>query len=326
MAQMLRTRLPRWVLEEDLIGAGNLGLAAALARGDVSDPIRFDAFVVQHIRGAMLDELRRNDVMTRGQRQRARRVSATAHQLSAKLNRPVEHEEVAEAAGMTQDQYWNTLEAVQSAPVSLDWMMDVRGQVAAQSRSDHAPDLVADVRRTWERVCCEARHLSERERMVLDLELGQGMCPLEVARKLNVTKSRVSQLRNRAITHLREAVATNRASQFPRRAGGFGRPSRSRAKRPLLARCSLPPMLSAAQAPHRGHRISHRSLDLDVVVAATSGAAAAALRRVELGMGASAGQLVLGLVDRVMPPPASAAQRSALGLCATVQVGGEPAL
>jgi hypothetical protein len=173
---------------------------------------------------------------------------------------------------MTQDQYWETLEAtVQSSLVSLDWTVEVGGQAAAQSHCDHAPDLVADVRRTWERVCCKARQLSERERLVLDLELRQGVCPVEVARRLNVTKSRVSQLRSRAITHLREAVGTSCASLLPGKPSPFGHSPRNRAQRAITARPSLLlPLPCAARAPQREHRTRSSSLKLDLVVATTA--------------------------------------------------------
>jgi RNA polymerase sigma factor for flagellar operon FliA len=283
MARTLRRRLPPWVLEEDLIGAGNLGLAAALARGDASDPVRFDAFVVCHIRGAMLEELRQRDVMSRGQRQRARLVGEAAKQLCARFNRPAEHEEVAEAVGMTHDQYWETLEATaRSATTSLESMLDLGCQVAAQPSYDSSPDLAADVHRTWERVCAEARQLSERERLVLDLELGHGMCPVEVARKLNVTKSRVSQLRTRAVTRLRDAIGASRASLLPARPAAVRRSLRKRMERVRVVRLSLAPMPSAGRAPNRAQLAGSANLDpngsIDLA-AGTTGLAASPARR-----------------------------------------------
>jgi RNA polymerase sigma factor for flagellar operon FliA len=71
-------RCPDWVAREDLVAAGMLGLTEAAERYDESRTEPFLAFAEHRIRGAMLDELRRGDMLPRRVRQVARKISNTS--------------------------------------------------------------------------------------------------------------------------------------------------------------------------------------------------------------------------------------------------------
>jgi RNA polymerase sigma factor for flagellar operon FliA len=209
MARHLARRLPQTVLLEDLEGAGSLGLAAALCRGNrFSDSPRFDAYAVQHIRGAMLSELRRRDPLTRQQRQRARQIAEATRRAANDREGAVDAFDVARAAGLSEDQYWETLRTVQhSSAVSLDWIQEVHGPLG----TSHSPlggdamsvDLQVDAARKWRRVCEAAKTLPERQRKVIELCIEQDMKLCEIAKVLGVSESRVSQIRSEAIRRLR---------------------------------------------------------------------------------------------------------------------------
>src|SRR5262245_116454 len=70
MARRCATSISR----EDLIAAGMLGLTEAASRYDETSSEPFLPFAAQRIRGAILDELRRGDPLTRRARQHVRRV------------------------------------------------------------------------------------------------------------------------------------------------------------------------------------------------------------------------------------------------------------
>src|SRR5687767_12086707 len=58
----------------DLAGAGSLGLMHAIERFDRERGLAFSTYAVRCIRGAILDDLRARDWMSRGARVRARRI------------------------------------------------------------------------------------------------------------------------------------------------------------------------------------------------------------------------------------------------------------
>ena len=79
-AQMI-ARLPANVELDDLIQVGMIGLSDALSRFDNSQGVQFETFATQRIRGAMLDELRGNDWMSRGDRRHQRSIETAVHKL-----------------------------------------------------------------------------------------------------------------------------------------------------------------------------------------------------------------------------------------------------
>jgi len=74
-------RCPDWVSREDIVAAGMLGLAEAADRYDESRAEPFIAFAEKRIRGAVIDELRRGDVMPRRMRRLARQVGDAIQKL-----------------------------------------------------------------------------------------------------------------------------------------------------------------------------------------------------------------------------------------------------
>src|SRR5436853_1691526 len=95
-AKMAR-RCPQWVSRDDLAAAALLGLTEAAERYDASRQEPFLGFAEKRIRGAVLDELRRGDLMPRRVRARARKVGAAIAQLEQQLKRTPTDEEVAAA-------------------------------------------------------------------------------------------------------------------------------------------------------------------------------------------------------------------------------------
>ena len=65
---------PDWIQREDIIAAGMLGLTEAAERYDESRAEPFLSFAEKRIRGAVIDELRRGDIMPRRLRRLARTI------------------------------------------------------------------------------------------------------------------------------------------------------------------------------------------------------------------------------------------------------------
>ena len=66
LAHQMIAKLPANVEIDDLIQVGMIGLTDALTRFDAEQGVQFETFATQRIRGAMLDELRGADWMSRG--------------------------------------------------------------------------------------------------------------------------------------------------------------------------------------------------------------------------------------------------------------------
>src|SRR5258706_12103489 len=81
IALKMARRCPDWVAREDLVAAGMLGLTEAAARYDDTRAEPFLSFAEHRIRGAVLDELRRGDLLPRRVRQLARKIAGAIREL-----------------------------------------------------------------------------------------------------------------------------------------------------------------------------------------------------------------------------------------------------
>ena len=81
LAHQMIAKLPANVEIDDLIQVGMIGLTDALSRFDAAQGVQFETFATQRIRGAMLDELRGSDYLSRGTRKQQRSIEAAVHKL-----------------------------------------------------------------------------------------------------------------------------------------------------------------------------------------------------------------------------------------------------
>src|ERR1044071_9479205 len=81
---------------DELVSCGTIGLMSALDAFDASRGLAFSTFAVPRIRGAILDELRRQDHVPRSIRRKTREISAARETLMRALGRAPEDKEVAD--------------------------------------------------------------------------------------------------------------------------------------------------------------------------------------------------------------------------------------
>ena len=87
VAHHLMAKLPPSVQVEDLIQAGLIGLMDAIGRFEREQGVQFETYATQRVRGAMLDELRRNDWLPRSVRRLQRKLEGALSALEQKLGR-----------------------------------------------------------------------------------------------------------------------------------------------------------------------------------------------------------------------------------------------
>jgi RNA polymerase sigma factor for flagellar operon FliA len=106
--------LPSFISREELYSAGCMGLVSAVDRYDPGRDARFSTYAITRIRGAVLDELRSHDVLGRVVRDRVNRIERVEAELLSS-NADASPEAVAEAAGLTMDEYWDAEMGAQAA-------------------------------------------------------------------------------------------------------------------------------------------------------------------------------------------------------------------
>jgi RNA polymerase sigma factor FliA len=204
IALHIARRVPDWITRDDLVGAALLGLAEAAERFDETRGERFMSFAEKRIRGAVLDELRRGDIMPRRVRQKARKVGTTIRELEHALGRAPEDEEVAAALDIPVAQYREELEHLVHMTVGAFEPEDF----ASTNEDGDSPASLTERRQILARVRDALGRLDERDTLILSLYYNEELTYAEIGEVLGVTTSRVCQLHARAVTRLRVEIET----------------------------------------------------------------------------------------------------------------------
>jgi RNA polymerase sigma factor for flagellar operon FliA len=217
LAHHMIAKLPPNVELDDLIQVGMIGLADALSRFEASQGVQFETFATQRIRGAMLDELRDGDWLSRGSRKSQKQIEQAVRALEQKLGRAPAESEIADALEMPLADYQSLLGRVRGT--QLVYLEDMGGGTDAEGESGfldrHLADADADPmsllkdQRLRQALVGAIDSLPERERHIMGMYYEQDMNLKEIAAVLGVTESRVSQLHSQSIARLRAKMRSH---------------------------------------------------------------------------------------------------------------------
>jgi RNA polymerase sigma factor FliA len=213
LAHQMIARLPANVELDDLVQVGMIGLHDALGRFDAAQGVQFETFATQRIRGAMLDELRSGDWMSRGDRKQQRQIASAIHKLEQQYSRAPSEGEIAQAMGLSLADYQEMLTKVRGTQLVYLEDMSGGGADSEGSHDDYLDRHVADEsanplamlndRRMREALVEAIKLLPEREQYVMSMYYEHDMNLKEIAAVIGVTESRVCQLHSQSIARLR---------------------------------------------------------------------------------------------------------------------------
>jgi RNA polymerase sigma factor for flagellar operon FliA len=157
-------RLPPGVDVENLESAGVLGLVEAATRFDPERGVKFETYAYLRIRGAVVDELRRNSSLPQQVLEQVARVRRAYQQLPA----PVTIEALADGTGLSADEVVDCLAAMRLArTVSLDKLARTPDHEPASGEA--APTQHVERVELREQLAQAIAALPERQRLVVTL-------------------------------------------------------------------------------------------------------------------------------------------------------------
>lgn len=215
IAHHMIAKLPPNVELDDLIQVGLIGLNDALTRYEVTQGVQFETFATQRIRGAMLDELRGNDWMSRSSRKSQKDIEQAVRRAEQKFGRCATESEIAQELQMELADYQSLLGKVRGAQLvyleDMGHASDENGGSEGfldRNVADEGADPVTLLREQGIRSALVAaiKLLPEREQHIMGMYYEEDMNLKEIAAVLGVTESRVCQLHSQAVARLRNKM------------------------------------------------------------------------------------------------------------------------
>ena len=206
---------PRHVDRQELARAGALGLVEAARRFDPTREVPFERFAARRIRGAILDAVRAVDWAPRSVRALGRALELAEQDLAASDGTPATREQLADAMGLTDAELAAVRDRVfRSVVLALEHGVSAAGDdgenlslgevLADRTAAEPSEDL--ESRELLGYLRDAVKLLPERHRVVVVGYFLEGRSSAELADELEVTESRISQVRSEALAMLREGI------------------------------------------------------------------------------------------------------------------------
>ena len=210
IAMRMGARLPSHVCLDDLFNAGVIGLIDAIDKFDPDQGILFETYAKFRIRGAMLDEIRSMDWVSRSLRQKSTQLQKTCSALEQRLGRFPADEEIADEMNLSLEDYFKLLDKLKS----VSFIPEDIYEMIQDNRESHA--LTAQVDEPFDETykkelrakLAEAiSTLTEKEQLVLSLYYYEELTMKEIGAVMEYTESRISQIHTKAILKLKTRLA-----------------------------------------------------------------------------------------------------------------------
>jgi len=215
LAHHMMAKLPANVQVDDLIQVGLIGLSEALSRFEATQGVQFESFATQRIRGAMLDELRENDWVSRGTRKSQKEIEESMRRLEHRLGRSPKESEIAADLGLALSDYQSLLNKVRGTQLvyleDINHGTDDEDGFLDRHMGDSESDPLNMLRneRIRQALVSAIKALPEREQYIMSMYYEQDMNLKEIAAVLDVTESRICQLHSQSIARLRAKMRSH---------------------------------------------------------------------------------------------------------------------
>ena len=190
---------------EDLIQIGMYGLVTAAQNYVVKEGVSFASYAGIRIRGEIVDHLRRNSNLCRTTIQMQQRHKTSIETLSRQLQREPNQDEIAAEMGLETKELNNWEQAfAANTHQSLDSVYDEFSIWFASN--DQNPEEELSDTELRETLVEALKTLPEREALLIQLYYVEELNVYEIAKVLDITTGRVSQIKKNAVSRLRDFI------------------------------------------------------------------------------------------------------------------------
>lgn len=199
----------KYVEYEDLVGYGMLGLMDAFNKFDESKGMKFSTYASIRIRGAMIDEIRKNSPVSKTIMDKLNKFNNGIEELQRKLLREPTTEEICNKLNIKYEEvseierYINCISVVSLDEVIFSEDDDIKIIGIIEDQNSPCPEKELEDKEEVEILHKAIELLNEKDKTVLSLYYYEGLTLKQIGLVLEVSESRVCQLHSRAIRNLR---------------------------------------------------------------------------------------------------------------------------
>lgn len=206
-ASRMSIRVRQSVEREELIGAGVVGLHNAIMNYQPGQGTKFSTFASLRIKGAIIDELRKQDHLTRNQRKQYKVICQTIHEMTLELGRCPTLKEIGEKTDLKESEVEEFIGMASNA-LSID---------SKNSQGISYTDVIEDEKtdKPWENADKQLnlesmreafKLLPQRDQQLLYLRHYKDLRTKEIAEVMKISEGRVSQIYKEIIVKLRSIM------------------------------------------------------------------------------------------------------------------------
>jgi RNA polymerase sigma factor for flagellar operon FliA len=204
--------IPSYVERDDLVNIGVIGLGEALDRYNPYFGIKFETYAIPRVKGAIIDELRKQDWIPRSLRSKSNQIRRVVEDLEQLYRGEVASQQVARQLGISEAEYQHWQSQVNCTNlVSLD--------KPNQNYDDHnLYDVVEDETNVnalegmqdeeMKKILVKViKKLPEKARLAITLYYFEHLTFKEIGKILNVSESRISQIHSETTERMKKMIS-----------------------------------------------------------------------------------------------------------------------
>lgn len=202
----------KYVEFDDLVGYGMLGLMDAINKFDSKKGMKFSTYASIRIKGAIIDELRKNSPISKSAMDKLNRYNESVEKLQREFLKEPNIQEIADEMGISIENvieienYINYISVTSLEEIIYGGDDELSLMGVIEDKNSPCPEDILEEKEQVEMLAKALDFLNEKDKTILSLYYYEGFTLKEIGKVLSVSESRVCQLHGRAIIHLRKAM------------------------------------------------------------------------------------------------------------------------
>ncbi len=193
---------------DDLVSYGVFGLIDAIDKFDFQKGIKFETYASLRIRGSILDQIRKMDWIPRSVRQKQKQIENVITKLEKEKGSNIKDVDIANELGISVEEYrgWESQTNISNVASLDEFMEQGTGDTVKEFRNNTymEPEEAVDKAEVKQLLMEALELLTEKEKKVVLLYYYEELTLKEVARVLEVSESRISQLHSKALEKMKK--------------------------------------------------------------------------------------------------------------------------